>query len=238
MNKYNLKDNALLTIFMVILMTGLSLVLYGGYLMADDYLLEKKAVKTTARIEEMNYNQKPYIAKVTYEASGEKYEQSIEIEREDASVNDYIELKYDGTNPGKLIYNNHTTQAIIVASIGVVLLIIGIKEVIDNTKKRKDITELKKSGIFITATIKDVFIDKNQKTYKGQYPYRIRAEYLNPSDNQLYLFDSENYYEDLKSIIENNNIQTISVYINRDNTNVYYVDVEPLLPKLLKGKQK
>ena len=59
-------------------------------------------------------------------------------------------------------------------------------------------------------------------------PYKIRACYNNPQDNKNYFFVSEEEETDLKDLVSKNNIQYINVYINKKNTDDYYVDIESI----------
>ena len=60
-------------------------------------------------------------------------------------------------------------------------------------------------------------------------PYKIRASYNNPKDGKVYIFISEEEVTDLKDLVSRKNIQRIDVYINPNNTQDYYVDLESIM---------
>jgi hypothetical protein len=88
------------------------------------------------------------------------------------------------------------------------------------------INKLKKKGILIKANIQEVLVvNKN----RGKNPYKIRASYNNPKDGKVYIFISEEEVTDLKDLVSRKNIQSIDVYINPNNTQDYYVDLESIM---------
>lgn len=220
------KISYIITIISIILIiSGLSLIIY-------DYMLEQKAVNISATITALDYQNGEYKATVKYKVDKEVYTQNIPITSGDYTVNDEIPIKYDINNPGQVINNNHFIIAISLIGGGAFILLISIRGTIKNIKRSNNIKKLTTKGIYVLANINEVIVDNKGRKSNGQYPYKLRAKYTNPLDNQTYTFDSESTYLDLNSIMKKYNNQTIIVYLDKNYTSNYYVDLNSLFPQV------
>lgn len=197
-----------------------------------DYVLENKSIKISATIKEINYNSISANAVVEYVVNEEKYENNILLLGNDNfSVNDKITIKVDMYTPEKLINNEHLFITVPIVVISLVICLLYIPSSIKYIKKDLNKKNIKENGIYIIATISEVFVNNNGKKYKGQFPYRLRCRYQNPADNQLYVFDSEDSYTNIDNIIRKYNNQTVVVYLEKGHPENYFVDLDSLLPQ-------
>ncbi len=222
------KNKNLIFTLLAILLVG-----YTIYQLVTDYLQEQKAVEIEAKIESVDANTIGYSAHVTYKVEDttyDKYNVPLGI-RNKLTVGDYTKIKYNINNPEKLINNNHIIILSITGTLGLILLIAFLPARIKIIKKASNIRNLKKNGLLITANIQDIIVNQNGKRNSGYFPYRLRANYLNPTDNNTYLFESEDTYINPNDIISKYQTRTVSVYLDKTNTKNYFVDIESLIPK-------
>ncbi len=202
------------------------------FLTIYDYVLENKSIKITSTIREINYNNISSSATIEYEVNKEKYENTISIfGNNNLSVNDKIIVKVDLYNPAKIINNEHLFITVPIIVISLVLCLIYIPSSIKYIKSDLNIKNIKQNGIYIVATISEVFINNNGKKYKDKFPYRLRCKYQNPADNQLYVFDSEDNYTNIEELIRKYNKNTVIVYLEKGHPENYFVDLDSLLPQ-------
>ena len=198
-----------------------------------DYILEQRAVNVSATIISLEYNNTNAKALVRYKVEEQTYEQKITLPKtSNLSVKDQTKIKYDMNNPNKLIYNNHEILIAIIAIVSILILIINLPKFIINFKNQRRINKLYKNSIYVKANITDVIVDTNGKKNKGALPYKVRGKYLNPADNQEYIFESIDTYVNPSDIIREYNVNTIVVLVDKTNPHNYYVDLDSLTPKI------
>ncbi len=213
----------LLTISIILL----SIVAYFGI---TDIQKEKLAIKTEGIISSIDYNKNDYIAKIKYVVNGNSYESSIKTNAESA-VSDKVVIKYNKEKPEEIIENNHIGYIVIVGIISAILLIKSLSYLLPYLRNAIMIKNVRKKGFYVDATIVEVFINNNKIKLFGLYPYRIRLKYINPADGNTLIFDSQDSYANLKQIVEDYKINTLPVFLNPKNPNIYYVDLDIILPK-------
>ncbi len=213
----------------ILLTIGIILFLIIIYFTITDYIKQTNSVTYNATITALNYQNNNYIAQIKYSVEGKNYEKTIKIKEKNVTVNDLYTIKYNKNNPNILVSNNHILYIAITIPLSIILIKCGSAYLIEKRKQTKQIINLKNNGILIYANIDEIFI--NNKTYKikGKYPYKIRLKYLNPQDNQIYSFDSTEFYEDIPNLIKEKNLNTLPVYIDRTNTSNYYVDLSSII---------
>lgn len=221
------KRNQSITILLITL-AGILGIISSTVLFIRDAMLETVAVETKAKILSVDYLKSERYATVTYSVEKIDYIISTPLKetQDSLTVNDTLDIKYDVRNPAKAIYNDHLSAItiIVIASI-VFILVTGPKSVkIINEYKR--IKELKKTGIRIDATIADIYVDTKSPIHNKQFPYRIRAKYVNPVDNKQYVFDSDYTYVNLREKQVEYQKEKIAVYLDKSNTAIYYVDLD------------
>lgn len=109
---------------------------------------------------------------------------------------------------------------VIFASIGGGLSIAGAVQ-----RRRKE--RLRRNGTRVEATFQRV--EPNEAlTVNGRHPYRIVAQWLDPTRNEVHVFHSENLWFDPTEYVAD---KTIPVFVQRGNPRRYVMDVS-FLPKL------
>ena len=84
---------------------------------------------------------------------------------------------------------------------------------------------LKENGEVVYANYSETILNTMYKV-NGKSPYIIICEWVNPVDNKRYIFKSKNIWIYPNNIIEEKNIKQFPVYIDKENKNKYFVDVD------------
>ena len=223
----NIKKSSIV-LMIITLLSGIGLIFSTGLFIKDAYL-ETIAVSIEAKVLSIDYNNSKKYATITYNVDGIDYVLSTPLSssQEDVAVNENLTIKYNINNPIVAIYNEHLITIIEIAFISLLGLLFTINKSLKTIRNIKYLKNLKLNGIKLNATITDIYVDVNAPKKASSFPYRLRAKYLNPQDQKEYSFDSDYVYNDLKTIIKNSS-KTITVYLDRNNTNIYYVDLNSL----------
>jgi hypothetical protein len=115
----------------------------------------------------------------------------------------------------------------ILGGIGAVFFLVGFSIILFGSIKGKKIEYLRKNGIPIKAKVQSVKTNDSFEV-NGRNPYQIYAQWKNPATSELHIFSSENIWFDPTDHIKNDEI---TVLIEKDNPNKYYVDIS-FLPKV------
>ncbi len=215
----------------VLSLVGIILILGSISLTIYDYILETKSIKINATIKSLNYSGISSTALIEYKVDEKTYNNNISIKRTDnLTVDDSISVKVNIYEPAKIINNEHLFITIPVIIVSLIVCLISGPKSLKYYKEYKNRQNLKQNGIFIKAQISEVFVNSNASKYKGLYPYRLRCKYQNPLDNQLYIFDSEDTYNNISEVISKYNSQTVTVYLQKGHPENYYIDLSSLLP--------
>jgi len=143
-----------------------------------------------------------------------------------------VEVLYDAKTPEDAKINGFFSLwigAIIVGVLGLVFFLIGASIIFFGVSKNKMIKQLKASGTPILADIKSVNLNSSLEV-NGKNPYRITAQWLNSTTNELHIFHSDNIWFDPSDHIES---EKISVLIDSEDPSKYYMDIS-FLPKVAK----
>lgn len=216
-------------------------ILIAAIVFIRDAYLETRAIETEAKIVSIDYIGGKRYATVTYEIENVEHKLTtpLDEEIEDITVNEKIKVKYDYQNPEKGIYNDHLNEITITILISIIGIIITGRKASNVIRDYIYINKLKKDGISIKADITEVFVDTSSPQAKKSYPYRLKCKYLNPQDNKTYTYLSNYTYVNINPLIKSNAIKKIIVYIDKNNTNKYYVDLDSLFipqPIIIKNK--
>lgn len=218
--------NYFLTILSIILIIGCL------YRTIYDYILEQRSITITSTISSIEYSGISTKAVVLYEVDEVKYENRISLlGNSDISVNDKLIIKVDIYSPEIVINNEHLLITLPIFFVALILLLLSYKKTLKFVKSYQNKKNLKEKGIYIQATITEVFANSNAPQHNGLYPYRLRCNYQNPADNNLYVFESEDTYTNLGEIIQKYNNKIVVVFLENGHPNNYYVDLNSLLPK-------
>lgn len=220
-NKDTIITLGIFSLGVLLLITSISIVIY-------DYININNSVYITSKI--ISVEGTKDVANISYIVNDKEYTNSIALENGSSlSVGDTTMVRVNIKNPHKMIHSN-TLISIITFIIGFLMTIITFKKTKALLKRNKNIKQLKLSGIYVVASITEVFINTNGKMHKKVYPYKLRSKYLNPLDNNIYTFDSEDTFINLNEVLAKYGTKGVIVYIDRMTPSNYYVDLNSLIP--------
>jgi hypothetical protein len=216
---------------------GLGL-LYGAYILfSDTQVFLKTAVSTNGTVVDLIRSESS--DSVTYSPIvnfHDKNGQLTEITSSSSSnppsyfKGEIVEVLYQESFPEDAKINDFFALwggATILGAIGAVFFLIGFSIIMYASMKGKKIKYLKTHGVSIKATIQGVEYNSSL-VVNGRSPYKILAQWKNPTTNDLHIFSSENIWFDPSDHINN---KELTVLMARNNPKKYHVDTS-FLPKI------
>lgn len=167
---------------------------------------------------------------VTYDVDGRSYTSVINGYSSSFYEGKKIDIYYMKNDPNTIGSKKLELLLLLILFMGLIFLLIGginIFKVISN-KKKKD--RLIKTGTKIEATYVETTTNFHVNVL-GRNPSNIICEYDDPVSNNTYKFKSEKLWYDPSLYISDCEIETFTVYVNKDNMKDYYVDIEELIDK-------
>jgi len=219
------------TISLIALILGFIFACFSIYYLVFDINRNKNAIKVEATVKKVQFFNENYLLDISYVVDNKTYTNTITYYGDSITMNDKVMIKYNGKNPMDIITTNHNKEIIIFTPTAILLITGSIMYTSIQKRKVKKVQKLKETGILIYADIEGIFVNNNAKKRKGKLPYHIKAKYLNPQDNQMYTYVSQDCYEDLLMLTTSKTITKVPVYINPKNTSNYYMDLVYILPE-------
>jgi len=142
-------------------------------------------------------------------------------------VGDTIIVYYNPSNPTDYLVDGNINISVIFMIVGTIIFVFGTFTIIRLNLKYKKYLNVKNTGIRVDARISGIEVDTSI-AINNKNPYYILCYGVNPITGQEQTFRSENVWEDVRKIIEDNNIDILPVYIDQSNHNNYYVDISVL----------
>jgi len=117
--------------------------------------------------------------------------------------------------------------AVIVGGIGSAFFLVGLTFFIVTKLKNKKEKYLEQHGTPIETKFQSVQLNKGFEV-NGRHPFQVLTQWQNPSTSEIHIFRSNNIWYDPTQYIGD---RSITVFIERNNPNKYFVDVS-FLPKV------
>ena len=203
----------------------------GVWLYINTQSFKENAKQTEARIidiqseyrnEDIDYN-----VYVTFNVDGKIYYGELNYYTSSMNIGDQVKIYYDPDNPNNFRSNNFEIGIIIAGIIGFAFTAIGLIFLIINIRKSMVQKRVIKYNYLIEADIKNVEL-KSNISINGRHPYILIATAISPKNGMLHIFESEYFFEDIKYNLQANNIRKVLVYVNPNNYDKYYVNIDTL----------
>ncbi|MFI8415929.1 DUF3592 domain-containing protein [Serratia sp. NPDC078593] len=219
-------------VFGIMAVIGLVLLCLAGYLAYTTYSFQQNALHAEGEVTDLRYSRSDsssspvWYPEITFVDEAGKtviFESSVGSSSYRNSLGKTVEVIYRQGEAAQARINDATGLYFAPAFsgiFGIVLLLIGAVGYGLLNKGHKH-HRLIHTGKPVTAKIVGVEINEAIE-FNGRSPWRIVCQWLDPSSNQVYLFNSANFYYDPSPYI---NDETITVYVAQDNFKKYYVDV-------------
>lgn len=112
---------------------------------------------------------------------------------------------------------------------GFVFLAVGLIFLMVKIKKKRLCNRLLRSGNYIMAEISEVTVNYNVSV-NGRSPYVVECRYQDMAGN-VHIFASRCLYFNPGPLLQN---QMVKVYVEGDDYKHYYVDIDEVLPKVIR----
>ena len=165
-----------------------------------------------------------YSVYVTYSVDGRVYKEFLNEYVSTWQEGEQLEIIYDKTKPTKIQTEaGNKIVTYVLGGLGAFFAIVGMIGLVNIVSKNKQNKKLEQSGTIIYAKLDGVEINPNV-IVNGKHPYNIVCSWLNPEDNNTYIFKSENLFFDPKPVIDNMGLSEFPVFIDMENKKKYKVD--------------
>lgn len=229
--------NALTVIKYLFAAVGLALLAgaYGFYnstasLLAVAETSEAKVIKLVAHRSDDGTTYSPVYVFSTKDGRNIEGESSSSSNPPSYSVGETLKVYYNPANPEDNELDgifNLWGGAIIMGILGIVFFGIGGGIIASGVVKQRRYAQLKDTGTPVFAEVTGVNYNTSLKV-NGRSPYIITAQWQNPSDNKVYIFESDNIWFDPSAHI---NDEHITVLIDPKNPKNHMIDIS-FLPEL------
>lgn len=222
-------EKMLFSIFVII---GMIMIIGGIFFQINNYKFMNSAESTYATITRIvtSYDSDgdaDHHVEVRFEVDGKQYRGTLNEWNSKMYEGGETKIYYNPNNPNNFKGNGLSYVGYIIIIMGLVFSLVGIIPLIISIKRRSNFKKLKSHGKKIDAKIDSIDINTSY-TVNGRNPYKINCSYTDPYTNKMYFFESENIWFNAEIIIANNNILTLPVYMDSNNSSKYYVDIEIL----------
>ena len=223
----NKKINRLYIAFLIIGIIITSIGLYTSVIMLDNSNKVDTIGTITSIVSTSNDTPDVY---VTYNVDGKRYTSVMRGYSSTFYEGKKIDIYYMKNDPNTIGSKKLELLLLLLPFIGLIFLLIGginIFKIISNKKKKE---RLIKTGIKIAATYIETTTNFNLRVL-GRNPSNIICEYDDPISKNTYRFKSERLWYDPSLYISDCEIETFTVYVNKNDMKDYYVDIEELIDK-------
>lgn len=208
------------------------------YKISSDFY--KEAIKTEAIIKDIDVSysydsdgdkESDYDVLVSFVVDGKEYTGYLNSYNASMRVGGKTTIYYDPKNPSNFKDNSGTIIGLIFIIIGAILLIVGISVIVINivksSKNKRRKRYLIENGRKVSAHIDQINCNYSYSV-NGVHPYKIECSYKDPYTNKIYLFYSGNIWFNIGAIMNASGLDTISVYMDKNDPANYYIDVDEL----------
>ncbi|MEC4805072.1 MAG: DUF3592 domain-containing protein [Jaaginema sp. PMC 1079.18] len=145
-------------------------------------------------------------------------------------VADNIAILYSQETPNTVRINSFSSlwlPSLSLLGLGGIFTLAMVGSMVYESQQRKLHHHLKNNGKIIVVPYSRVELNSSTKV-NSVSPYRIVCQWHDPMDNKVYLFKSENIWFNPEEFARDRDIK---IYINPDNYQQYYMNID-FLPKL------
>ena len=210
---------------------GIIFIIIGIFLCVDVLNYENKE-ETIGVIEQISFHNENdgntiYDVYVSYTIDQKEYQSIMHNYFSDFYEGKKITIYYDKDNPKMIGVKSLNLLVLIFPGFGLIFFMIGGIGLYRKFYKKKIAKKLKVQGIKIEAIYLKTIINTSYSINEC-HPYQILCEWTDPIDQKKYIYKSVNLWENPEDIIQQKNIKTIPVYLDRKNKRKYVVDIEIL----------
>lgn len=231
LNMMFVKKNIFYFLSILFLLVGISFTVVSAFNFLNTLNLLSNSHKTLGKIVGINEERQSkggymYSPLIKYKSgTGDEYVYSSATKTGYSSykIGQEVELIYDKNNPQNARINSILDiwfLTILMGVLGSVITITGVILLSTTLKKRRQTEYLKKNGQKILADFTN--IGRGLVEINGENGYVINCQWVNPQDNVIYTFKSDDIWFDPTNCVKD---KKINVLIDLKNPKKYYVDL-------------
>jgi hypothetical protein len=236
-----IKNNKIFAIFVLSFgLPGLGLLLGSFFAFNSTQNFLEKSVTATGTVIDLRleYSEDsnvyyPLVKFQTENGKEIKFKSSFGTNPPAYQVGEEVSIIYLPDNPNKAQINSFWSLwflSILLLGMGTVFTAIGFGFLWWIIFPKKNQAWLLNNGQKLNTKL--VRVQKNTAAIvNGQYPYKIISQWVDPKNNTVHVFESENIWYNPEEFINSENIQTIPVYVEPKNHQRYYMDISLLSEK-------
>lgn len=218
----------------VFLVVGLIITMYNYQFRSNG--VEDTAVITKIESFEGRENKRDYRVYIKYIVDGKEYNQYLGFYNINMYEGKEIQIYYDPEDPRRVKAKDEIFVWFIFPSIGFLFFVIGLIMIINRVRRVRLNKELLESGQKIYAEFVEVRLNSSYSV-NGRHPFCLICRWTDENTGKVHLFKSEHLWEDPSYLIQERNINSFSVYIDKYNPNNYVVSLEELSDSYLLGER-
>lgn len=207
---------------LIILLITFLIIIANLFILKNNLDANSNIRQTRAEIISVTYqkNNEQYLLKYTID--NKEYQDTTSLNSHKYEVGDEVTIFYKKNDPTKIVKKKNLLFPIIILILGIFAIIYEIILTFRNFKDANSLEKLIEKGIVLNTTIEDIFVTSQKNQFK------LRTSYFNPVDQKKYVYISESFSKEFKDYLTTNKIKEVKVYLNKENTNKYYVDINSL----------
>lgn len=168
-----------------------------------------------------DYDRYNYYITVQYEANNQTYTTLLDHYSSEMRVGDMEIIYYNPESPSQFASNAGASGGLAACAFGLAPLIVVFVLIKSEKKEKKNIKQLKESGLKVVATIKELEVD-HSVCVNGKYARRLICCIDSVGDVEPKCYRSKRIYEDMPYVKG----KSVDVYIDATNSENYFVDLE------------
>ncbi len=221
----------------IFIFIGVLFLVIGIFIASSNIAFKNRAIEQTAYISDIrkeydgtlseSRRHRSYKAYVKYYVDDKEYEERLDYYSGGMRVGDKVKIYYDPDHPDQILSKFGFNFLFIIPLIGLIFFAVGSVVILMKVRKIMINKSLKEKGEAVYAEISEVTLNRSYKV-NGRSPYIITCKWTDPSTGLIYFFKSPNIWFNPEPIINDRQIQSLVVYIERDNPKRYFVSVEEI----------
>ena len=210
---------------------GIIFAFVGIFLYNFDLIPKDNREEAIATIIDITSNGKEHKVLIRYIVDNVEYDRYLNSYSSRYYEGKEITIYYDRNAPANIVDDTPHILSYVFGGIGIFYLIIAFVIIYIRKKREHTIQELRETGNIINAKYIGTTLN-TMYSVNNRHPYNIVCEWADMNDNKVYQFKSKNIWIDPKKYIDEYDIKSFSIYVNRNNFKKYYVDIDMLLERI------
>ena len=218
----------------IFLVGGIAVVIGGIFLYNSNTKFKEVAIPTTATVVSVSKHtdtddDTTYTIYVKYFINEKEYHGNYSTSSY-VFEGDTVNIYYDKNNPYKIKNSISNVGPIIMTVMGIICGGVGFGIVINKILKITKKSSLLENGELVIANLEEITMNYSYSV-NDRHPWIIICSGEDAITGEKYTFKSENIWYNPEPIIQEKNITTFNVYVDKNNHKRYYVSLDDLKRK-------